>query len=181
MGLFLSQEPAKDNQCLYRYSKGTQILPNLFFMCVCVVWMDIIFSVHTTDSSWYVHTWCSYLSVTDISSFSHTSILLPPLSSVLFQVLSQGSSNRLYGKTGQQHLEGWFTDPCQTNRLQTALCIIVTAGTSGSRRRLITLTPCEESLQALKYPELEWWICQYQLLWALQRDAHEVLLPCLGS
>lgn len=146
--------------------------------------MDIIFSVHINDNSWYVHTWSSYWSVTHIPQSPHStspagstsSILLQPLRSVIIQVLSQGSSNGLYGKTGQQHLEEWITDPCQTNRLQAALCIIVTAGTSGSSRRLITLTARVESLQALKYPQLEWWICQ-----ALQREAHKVLLPCSGS
>lgn len=34
-----------------------------------------------------------------------TSILLLPLSSVIIQVLSQGSSNGVFGTTGQQHLE----------------------------------------------------------------------------
>lgn len=60
-----------------------------------------------------------------VTSSHSSSILLPPLSSVIIQVLSQGSSNWFYGETGQQHLEEWVTDPCQTNWLQAALCIIV--------------------------------------------------------
>lgn len=77
------------------------------------------------------------------------------------------------------------------DRLQAPPCITVTGRTSGTRKRLITLSACVESLQALKWHEFEQWICQCQLnkrcvithqllralQWSVLRDAHEVLLP----